>query len=44
MQPWVDNRGIENGSNRVESEKKNTGKKRPAMAIGLGFIIENFFV
>ena len=45
MQPWdfvitVDNRGIENGSNRIESEKHHTGRKRPTMAIRLDFITE----
>ena len=49
VQPWcfivtVDNRGTSNGSIRVESGKKHTGRKRPTMAIRLGCLIENLFV
>ena len=42
----VDNRVTDNGSIRVESGKINThtGRKRPTMALRLGFLIENFFV
>ena len=41
----VDNRGTDNGSIRVESEKKkHIGRKRPTVAITLSFLIENCFV
>ena len=47
--PWyfvitVDNRGTDNVSVRVKSGKTHTGRKRPTMAIRLGFVIENFSV
>ena len=39
----VDNRGTDNGSILVESGKNHT-RKRPIMAIRLGFLMEKFFV
>ena len=40
----VDNRGTDNGLILVKSGKNHTGRKRPTMAISLGFLIENFCV
>ena len=39
----IDNRGIENGSKIMLNLEKNTGRKRPTVAIRLGFLIENFW-